>query len=273
MNYNKKLIKTAQFAKFCNVSKQTLIYYDKMGIFHPCHVDEKGYRYYSLKQHDVFMIIAMLRELDTPLSEIRKYLENKSTDSFLELLSKKQKEVNRKIEHLKELSLMIEGRKNMTQNGMTLSDYEDVNIEYMTEERIIVSDYIINQEEVEYVKIISNLEKYIIQNRDYLLYIGVMIEKSKLLAGQFHGISRFYVKSNKNCENSVIKPKGLFAITFHKGEYETVYLSYKRIIKYIENNGYIIAGNSYEDALLDTCTQRSEKEYLTRICIQIEKVN
>jgi len=73
------------------VSKQTLIYYDKIGIFHPNYKDKKGYRFYTLSQLDAFNVIAMLRELGTPLRDIKEYLENKSTYSFIELLKEKQK--------------------------------------------------------------------------------------------------------------------------------------------------------------------------------------
>lgn len=272
MNFNKKLIKTAQFAKFCNVSKQTLIYYDKIGIFHPCYIDEKGYRYYSLKQHDEFMVIAMLRELDTPLREIRKYLDNKSTNSFLELLNNKQNEVNKRIEHLKELSKMIEDRKQMTQNGMEIDNPEEVNIVKMQEERIITSDYLISNEEVECVKVISNLEKKIIQNSGQIIYIGVMIEKNMLLDGEYDGVTCFYAKANKYSENYIIKPNGLYATTFHKGDYETTHLTYERLTEYIRLNGFKIVGNAYEDTILDNCTQKDEEEYLTKISIQVEKV-
>ena len=64
----------------------------------------------------------------------------------------------------------------------------------------------------------------------------------------------------------------MYATTFHKGDYETTYLAYKRLIKYIEFNNYVVVGNEYEDALLDTCTKKSEEEYLTRVSIQVEKL-
>ncbi len=37
----------SEMASLFNVSRQTLIYYDKIGLFKPAVVNEKGYRFYS----------------------------------------------------------------------------------------------------------------------------------------------------------------------------------------------------------------------------------
>ena len=43
-------IPISEFASLTNVSRQTLIYYDKIGLFKPDFKNESGYRYYSVKQ-------------------------------------------------------------------------------------------------------------------------------------------------------------------------------------------------------------------------------
>ena len=40
----------SEMASLFNVSRQTLIYYDKIGLFKPAVVNEKGYRFYSPTQ-------------------------------------------------------------------------------------------------------------------------------------------------------------------------------------------------------------------------------
>ena len=56
-------IQTGNFAKLCNTNKRTLIHYDEIGLFKPAYIDEKGYRYYSESQFDVFFTITCLKEL------------------------------------------------------------------------------------------------------------------------------------------------------------------------------------------------------------------
>ena len=41
---------TGEFAKLCNVKKQTLFHYDIIGILNPAITGYKGYRYYSEMQ-------------------------------------------------------------------------------------------------------------------------------------------------------------------------------------------------------------------------------
>ena len=53
-------IKTGDFAKLCGTNKRTLIHYDEIGIFHPAYTDEKGDRYYSESQFDIFLTITWL---------------------------------------------------------------------------------------------------------------------------------------------------------------------------------------------------------------------
>lgn len=270
MDSNKKLIKTAQFAKLCNVSKQTLIYYDKMGIFHPAYVDEKGYRYYSIIQHEPFMVIMMLRQLGTPLKEIKQYLHDRNTQNFLELLEKKQVEIKKKIKELNELSLLIDKRRNMTLYGMREKYTEDVIIYSIPEERIIVSNSIVNHDEATYINTISELENYIFKNNIKTYNTGAMLPKESVQKKEYNKPEYLYVKTDVMCERTHIKPAGLYAITYHYGDYDTTYLAYYRLIKYIEDNGYEIAGNAYEDGLLDFCTQKDVSEYLSEISIRVE---
>lgn len=40
-------ISVGKMAEMHNISRQTLIYYDKIGLFKPYKVDKNGYRYYK----------------------------------------------------------------------------------------------------------------------------------------------------------------------------------------------------------------------------------
>ena len=47
------LFSIGELSKYQNISKQTLIFYDKIGLFKPAYVDpNNGYRYYSSQQID-----------------------------------------------------------------------------------------------------------------------------------------------------------------------------------------------------------------------------
>src|SRR5699024_1424777 len=53
-----------EVAKYQNISKQTLIFYDKVGLFRPAWVDPaNGYRYYSASQLDYLDTILIMKQI------------------------------------------------------------------------------------------------------------------------------------------------------------------------------------------------------------------
>lgn len=74
----KEYLTTGQFAKLCSVSKHTLFHYNDVEVFIPRYIDENGYRYYHVLQYDTFCTITQLRTIGMSLTEIRKYLKQRS---------------------------------------------------------------------------------------------------------------------------------------------------------------------------------------------------
>lgn len=60
----------SEMAGIFGVSRQTLIYYDRIGLFHPAVVNEKGYRLYSPTQIPLLRLICMLRDFGIELDEV-----------------------------------------------------------------------------------------------------------------------------------------------------------------------------------------------------------
>ena len=76
MSKNPKLYYTAgELADLFELPKQTLLYYDKMGVLSPEFISENNYRHYSLKQYLILEVILNMRKLGIPISKIKEYLE------------------------------------------------------------------------------------------------------------------------------------------------------------------------------------------------------
>ena len=57
----KNMFSIGEVSKCQNISKQTLIFYDKIGLFQPAYVDpNNGYRYYSANQIDYLDTILIM---------------------------------------------------------------------------------------------------------------------------------------------------------------------------------------------------------------------
>ncbi|MDO5348045.1 MAG: MerR family DNA-binding transcriptional regulator, partial [Bacillota bacterium] len=60
----KDLFSIGELAKLQNISRQTLIFYDKIGLFCPAYIDpENGYRYYSINQLDNLDAICIMKKI------------------------------------------------------------------------------------------------------------------------------------------------------------------------------------------------------------------
>lgn len=81
-----------ELANLFGISKQTLLYYDKINLLSPDYVCEKGYRHYSIQQYLDLEIIVNLRSFNISIPTIKAYLDDRSKNDFINLIAKKKKE-------------------------------------------------------------------------------------------------------------------------------------------------------------------------------------
>ena len=67
-------------------------------------------------------------------------------------------------------------------------------------------------------------------------------------------------------------PKLSVASIFHKGSYNTLAASYESVLKYVEENGYEIAGAIRESYIDGVWNKEDESEWLTEIQVPIRKI-
>ena len=76
-------------SKITGVSIRTLRYYDEIGLLNPTELTEAGYRLYDNKALEKLQEIMFFRELDIPLIDIKKIMENPNYDKEQVLLTQK----------------------------------------------------------------------------------------------------------------------------------------------------------------------------------------
>jgi DNA-binding transcriptional MerR regulator len=96
MKHKKSQYQTiSQFAELCGTTRQTLQYYDKIGLLHPLHIGEQGYRYYDQAQRYDFQLISTLKQSGCSLSEIHEIMKTNANDQVLEILAEKKQQLNK----------------------------------------------------------------------------------------------------------------------------------------------------------------------------------
>ena len=104
--------RVGEIAEKCNVNKETIRYYERLGLIPEPNRTEKGYRMYSQQTVDRLNFIKKMQELGFSLNEIDKLLgvvdrdEAKCRDIY-EFTVLKIEDIQRKIEDLKKIEQML----------------------------------------------------------------------------------------------------------------------------------------------------------------------
>lgn len=272
---NKIYLSTGELAQMFGLTKQTIIYYDKIGLISPAKRGEKDYRYYTLEQADELDSILTFRNLGVPIKTLKEYLRVRNAEGCIEMLKKQKEKVNLEIQKLDKIRKKIEGRARLLEQVLEVKDFEKVEFS-MEDQELYMIEPCVEEDEKSYMQSfisICNRSKEL--QIDFENPICSIITKEALKQGCYKKIAYFGIKIPEDFIGNVInkfeKPKGIYASTYHKGSYDTMHLSYERLIKNIEEQGYRICGNAYEMDLLSTLTNADSDEYLKLISIQICK--
>lgn len=269
---NTQYFTTSEFARLCGVTKHTLFHYDEIGILKPEIMGENGYRYYTIKQFYQFDIISVLKEAKTPLKEIKAYIQDQKPDYFISILQKKQNQLEKERLKIESMQKLLVSTIQMTNDALDAS-YGEPSIETCEEEYFIVMKLPEPKNDRELLKRIRDHFEYCNQKNFYCeLPIGCIVSKNKLEDG-YYNIPDYY--SNKidipqDSERLHIKPKGKYAVLFHKGAYDELTSSYEKLTKFILENDLIISGNAYEKDMLSYLAVGNPEQFVIKISIQVD---
>ncbi|MEK3977507.1 MerR family transcriptional regulator [Psychrobacillus sp. FSL K6-2836] len=270
----RKYFTTGEFAKLCNVKKQTLFHYDEIGLLSPEIKNEKGYRYYSYHQFDVFNVIELLKEVDMPLKEIKLFLNNKTPAELIELLKGKSLEIQKKINNLNQIQKIIDTKIALTENALTL-DFKQIRLEEQEEELLFLSDSILDCSDRSFLKSVSNFIDFLYKNELDIGYpIGAIVNKEKLMEEDYDNYSYLYTKTEADMENVSFytKPKGLYVVAYHVGNDKNISKTYRRIMNFMDTLHIKLGSYSYEEYILDEISVSGNDNYVTQIMIEVEMI-
>ena len=259
-------------AKTFKVSRQTLLYYDKIGLLKPEYKDDRNdYRYYSYKQVLELSFIIFLKQGGFSLNDIKEYVNCRNMDESMDFLSKKEVELSDKIKKLKKIRKQI---KNKIQNLQELSsEVEDLPIIEIFSEKYLMEielkkDYSRYEMEAAFLQIDKEAEKYKVEDYN----VSVTIKMSDIKKSNFSAYSSPSFTLPKKIKGARIIEEQLAGSIIHRGSFDLIGESYKKLLKYIESEGYAICGDSVEFSNKNTVYLGDEKVgALTKIVIPICK--
>lgn len=235
---DKKLYTTGEFAKKFNIKKDTLFYYDKIGLFQPIEVDAKGYRYYSSTQIPILATILAFRKMNISISKLQEYFATPSVLKLLELVDEQIVGIDREIERLGNIKRRFES----------------------------IKENLLEGESVEFEKLYIKKEKsrkYIYSN---VISIGSVISVEDLKKRNFGRVCCLFIEDRKDEKELEEKT---YAVYYYKGGVDEIDRIYNDILDKIEKENYIILGDAYEEYLITELEGLPENINVVKIKIEI----
>lgn len=134
--------KIGEFSKRCEVTIQTLRWYDKLGLLVPDYIDKyTGYRYYSAEKITEIQRITALKDIGFSLEEIKQFCFTKKDDEKHQIIWQKQQELEKlSKETAQKLRILTKIQENLdisNKGEQKMKNQDNFNIEFENDETVI----------------------------------------------------------------------------------------------------------------------------------------
>ncbi len=265
---NKKdLISTGNMAKFHNINKRTLFYYDEIGLFQPYYRDEKAFRYYHSNQHQQLELILSLRALNMPISKIFEFIQQSSSQALFELLTLNKIEIENRIKQLQDLQVINDSRLTTLSK---LNKIDEINIVYHTQYELSIIPHPASLTFTQFYNLLKTEINHSNNKNLYCFLYGRMLQIDQVLQANFENYSYLFIKKQALAStHSYTSPAGQYIETFHRGPWHTIQHTYQKILQFTKENNLDLHAYAFEEMVIDSMTESDEKNYVTRILIPI----
>lgn len=265
-----------ELSSYQNISKQTLIFYDKIGLFRPAYVDPgNGYRYYSASQLDELDTILILKKCGLSLQAIKELLEHYTTESSLRVLTQQVQVLDRQMEELRMVRSRLAQRcVQLERAGLHREGRDQPRVEKLPAQLLLIRPV----EPPFTLREISIATKQCFaqafqEQLPIYFQSGVTVPLERIRAGRYTEASAAFlpIEGTDRAENLLQLPEGLGASIYHRGDYLSIGRSYRRLLEFCQAEKLEIRSDSYEFCINDYITTGDESEYLTKIVFYVER--
>lgn len=267
---NNSYLTISEFSKIAEVSRKALIFYDNIGLFCPEYTGENGYRYYSHEQIYIIFVINILKELGTPLNQIKAFMKNCTPADAISLLKQQDEILSQKIAQLQCFQDMLNTKLQRLEQAEK-TEISKVLIVQQEKQPLFISDPI-DQEKAEIADDIwlRFYEKSKAAGVAFGYPEGFLVSRENLLKGKTSVAEHIicHVGNPKYANNFM--PKGTYLCATSQGSFYDTEPLYHEMIKYIKNNQLEILGAAYEERIVDEIGSKDKANQKIQIKILIQ---
>lgn len=276
-NDEKDFFTAGELANIYGISKQALLYYDKVHLLSPDMIAENGYRHYFIQQYLDLELIVNLRSLNFSIADIKDYLENRSKEKLIEMLKNRKKECQKIISDNQKISDAINAILENTENALDVP-IDIITLNWYPERLIRVSPLQEEDSAVDrIVKFAKHTQEKFHNDHHIKRQCGWIINTDNFNSDDKYYTSKafFSFVPNSPGHKKVLKnflPRGLFLeICFQGSYFSNAKRIREKIHQFLKQNNLYFVGDIYIMPVDNHWFTKNSKEYITKIFVQVKE--
>lgn len=272
----KEYYSIGQISKICDISIQTLRYYDKIDLIKPEVVEDNGYRFYTNKHILYINTVQYLKELGLSLDEIRGLLKREDLSLLLRVFIEKKVEVQEKIAQLQGVQKQLEEKIENLNLAKNLEDTPYIELKTLQNRTIAYTRYKSPCNPKGFSLRINELMSFVRKNElqpsGYL--IAMYYDPPSSFDYDNADIEVAVPVHNPQQETSLIRTilEGQYITAIHKGPYDTNWKSYVAMKEWCSQKGYEVIGPATEVYIIDPVFTKNPDEFVTELQFRVKKI-
>ncbi|MGL4344336.1 MAG: MerR family transcriptional regulator [Cellulosilyticaceae bacterium] len=269
----KQYYKIGEISKIYGIGKDSLMYYEEIGILSPMR-DQNGYRLYHISDIWRLNLIKELRTLDFPMKKIKAYLDERTVETTKAVFHEELVLIEDKIQELNRHKKNICERLEMIQAVLVRDQFETIQrVSLPKRKALILNANITRDEDVDFL--IQKLQKEY-EDRFYILgnhNIGAVFNLDKLAQNIYTEFqSVFCLLEEEETVFNFTLPEGDYVSSSYRGKYKKNREIIPRMFGYIQENNMQMIGNPIEIYKIDIHETGNEEEFVTEIQIPVQRL-
>lgn len=267
----RKYYKTGELSNIYNLGRDSLKYYEKLGLLKPGR-DTNSYRMYTVNDVCNLNLIKELRSLDFSMQKIKEYLENRNVDTTKKMLNDEIKFIDKKLEELTSHKESLIKRLSSINNTIDHTNFNRIELLYMNKRKVLtVNSNVTFDENVDYL--IQRLNEkfddkfYVLGNSNF----GAVFDTKSVSKGIYNNYKYIFCLLDDDADNYTYTiDEGYYVTYTYRGDYKQSGKIFPMLFKFIESNNYTILGDPLEIYKIDVYETSIEAEYVTQVQIPVK---
>lgn len=268
----KAYYKIGELSKIYDIGKDSLMYYEELGILKPSR-DSNGYRLYSISDIWKLNLIKELRTLDVPMKRIKNYVDFRTVQNTKEMLYEEVELIDERIEELLRHKNNIQARLHNIEEVMKETAINQIREVYLPKRKaVILSADITRDADVDIL--MQKLQKEYETQFDIIgkKSIGAIFDQQAIENHQYNLFESVFCLLDEEEENyQLILEEGHYLVYTYRGPYKDNGLYIEEMLHYMDKKQYKPIGKTLEIYKIDIHETALEDEFTTEIQIPYEK--